>query len=186
MEIAVFYFGFISWKKRIFSANEFTYHKNSGTISVLLGFMLVIIIETYVLHILLLKWSSIAAWIATGLSIYSGIQIFGFLKSLFQRPILIDNGKLYLRYGIMSEAIIDIKNIASVEISSSDLTINESTRKLSPLGELDSHNFLITVHKENTVHGLYGIKKSFKTIAFYVDDKEKFQRLLESTICNTN
>jgi hypothetical protein len=103
-------------KKRELKENEFSYHKDSGTITLLIAIIFIVAIETLVLHILLTKWSSLVAWILTFLSIYSGIQIFGFLKSMFKRPISIENNKLFLRYGIMNETTIDLKNIDNIEI----------------------------------------------------------------------
>ncbi|WP_299243605.1 hypothetical protein [uncultured Aquimarina sp.] len=182
MEVAVFYYGFISWKKIKLHSNEFSYHKNSGTISVLIALIAIIAIETYVLHILLSKWSIEAAWIVSGLSIYSGVQIFGFSKSMFKRPFSIEKNTIHLRYGILSEATIDINNIKSIEISSKPIEFSETTRKLSPLGELESHNMIINLKKENTIIGLYGIKRKFKTLAFYIDEKEEFKAQLDKKI----
>lgn len=173
-EIAVFYYGFIYWKKRKLNVNEFSYHKNSGTIIVLIAIIFIVAIETFVLHKLLVRWSHLAAWILTFLSIYSGIQIFGFLKSMVKRPILIENQQLLLRYGIMTETIIDTKDIESIEITSKDLEKNKETRKLSLLGDLESHNMVIRLKKENTLVGLYGIKRKYKNLAIYVDDKHEF------------
>ena len=48
-----------------------------------------IAIETFAIHLLLLKWSETAAWILTGISIYTAIQVFGLAKSITQRPIVI-------------------------------------------------------------------------------------------------
>jgi len=174
MEIAVFYFGFISWKKQIPKTNEYSYHKSSGTIALLASLIFIIGIETFSLHTLIAKWNLTAAWIATGISIYSGIQIFGFLKSMLVRPILIDNGTLFLRYGIMSETSIDIDSIDSITISSSDIALDKTTIKLSPFGELESHNVILNLKKEHLLTGLYGIKKSYQNIAFFVDQKEEF------------
>ncbi|MCF7560402.1 hypothetical protein L3X39_07115 [Sabulilitoribacter multivorans] len=174
-EIAVFYYGFIYWKKRYLKNNEFSYHKNSGTIALLLAIILIVAVETFVLHILLIKWSSIAAWILTFLSIYSGIQILGFLKSILKRPISIERNKLYLRYGIMTETTIDLRDIDTIEISSKDIELNKDTRKLSILGALESHNIIIHLKKENELIGLYGIKRKYKNIALYIDDKIKFE-----------
>ncbi|WP_299435201.1 hypothetical protein [uncultured Aquimarina sp.] len=182
MEIAIFYYGFISWKKTKLQNNEFSYHKNSGTISILIALIPIIAIETYVLHILLMKWSVVAAWIVSGLSIYSGIQIFGFLKSMFKRPFSIETNTIHLRYGILSEANIDINNIKSIEISSKPIEFNDTTRKLSPLGELESHNVVINVKNENAMIGLYGVKRKFKTLAFYIDNKEEFKAELDKKI----
>lgn len=180
IELAVFYYGFIYWKKRVLAKNEFTYHRNSGSIGLLIGLIGIIGIETYVLHILLLKWNTIAAWIVTGLSVYSGIQILGFLKSIIKRPTYIEDNILYLRYGILSEATIVIDNIESIELSSKDIELNAETRKLSPLGNLENHNVIITLKEENILYGLYGIKKSFKQLAFYIDNKEEFKIQLEA------
>jgi len=182
MEIAVLYYGFISWKKKKLRDNEFSYHKNSGTITVLIALILIIAIETCVLHILLIKWSMVAAWIVSGLSIYSGIQIFGFLKSISKRPFLIEKNTMHLRYGILNEATIDINNIESIEISSKPIEFNDRTRKLSPFGELESHNMVINLKHEDTMIGLYGIKRKFKTLAFYVDKKEEFKTQLDKRI----
>ncbi|TSE10117.1 hypothetical protein [Aquimarina algiphila] len=182
MELAVVYYGFIDWKKKRLAQHEFSYHKKSGTISLLIALIVIITIETYVLHVLLLKWSPIAAWIATILSMYSGIQLFGFLKSLMKRPIAIEEDKLHLRYGILSETIIDIANIDAIEITSKDMVFDTKTRKLSPFGELEAHNMVIRLKKENTLTGLYGIQKTFTTIAFFIDNKEEFKGELEKSI----
>lgn len=72
-EISVFYYGFIAWKKRILKANEFSCHKNSGTVSLLIAVIIIVGVETVSLHVLLLKWSETTAWISTALSVYSGI-----------------------------------------------------------------------------------------------------------------
>lgn len=185
-EIAVFYYGFVHWKKRELSKNEFSYHKESGTVTLLIAIIFIVAIETIVLHILLAKWSVVAAWILTFLSIYSGIQIFGFLKSMYKRPMSIENGKLFLRYGIMNETIIDIANIDSVELSSKDIELGKETRKLSFLGELESHNVIIKLKEENSLTGLYGIKRKYKTLALYVDNKIEFKGRIDSTLQRIN
>ena len=181
-EIAVFYYGFLYWKKRELKENEYSYHKESGTITLLIAIIFIVAIETIVLHILLVKWSNIAAWILTFLSIYSGFQIFGFLKSMFKRPISIENDRLYLRYGIMSETTIYIKDIDRVEISSKDIEINKETRKLSFLGELEGHNIIIRLKKENELIGLYGLKRKYKNLALYIDEKIEFKNRINNAL----
>lgn len=181
-EIAVFYYGFIYWKRRELKANEFSYHKDSGTIALLIAIIFIVAIETVVFHMLLSKWSDTAAWILTFLSIYSGIQILGFLKSMFKRPISIENDRLYLRYGMMTETVIDIKDINSIEISSKDIELDEETRKLSFLGEMESHNIIIRLKKENELTGLYGIKRKYRNLALFVDDKTEFENRINKAL----
>ncbi|MDO6493090.1 MAG: hypothetical protein ABJD66_04265 [Cellulophaga sp.] len=181
-EIAVLYYGFIYWKKRKLKENEFSYHKDSGTIALLVVIIFIIAIETIVLHILLTEWSSLVAWILTFVSIYSGVQLFGFLKSMLKRPITIEKDKLFLRYGIMNETTIDIRNIDNIEVSSKDIETNKETRKFSFLGELESHNIIIHLKEENELIGLYGIKKSYKNLALYVDNKVEFKNRINNAL----
>jgi hypothetical protein len=181
-EIAVFYYGFVYWKRRKLKDNEFAYHKDSGTVTLLIAVIFIVAIETITLHILLAKWNTTVAWILTFLSIYFCFQIFGFLKSLFKRPISIENNKLYLRYGIMNETTIDLSNIDSIEISSKDLELNTETRKLSFLGELESHNIVIRLKEENTLIGLYGIKRKYKNLMVHVDNKIEFKERINNAI----
>ncbi len=181
-EIAVFYYGFFLWKKRVLKENEFSYHKNSGSITLLVALLLIIAVETVTLHVLLEKWSSTAAWVLTFLSIYSGFQIFGFLKSMPKRPISIENDKLFLRHGIMTEVTIAIKDIERIEISSKDIELDKETRKLSFLGELESHNIILHLKEENTLIGLYGIQRKFKRLVLFVDEKGAFKNQLQAII----
>ena len=116
-EVSVIYYGFISWKTRALEENEFTYHKKSGTIALLLVFIMLIGVETVAFHLLLVRWSIIAAWVLTTLSIYTAIQVVGFAKSLSKRPISINHGILNLKYGILNEVAIPCADIERIELS---------------------------------------------------------------------
>lgn len=173
-EIAVFYYAFVSWRKKKTAPNEFSYHTKSGSPALFGGLILMIIAETLALHFLLANWSHLAAWILTILSIYTGIQVMAMAKSLSKRPIIVENNKLTLRYGILNEVEIDFKSIQSIEYSTKDMPKEKLTRKLSLLGELESHNIILTVNHPHTLIGLYGLRKKFETLYFYVDDPNEF------------
>lgn len=178
-EISVIYYGFVNWKERKLQANEFSYHKKTGTIAVLAILIGIIWIETAVIHLLLQRWSPLAAWILTVLSLYSGFQVFGMLRSLPKRPIRIEENALLLRYGIMSEATIPLNDIDAVVLSSKQQNFDHTTRKLSPLGDLESHNVLIHLKNQTTLEGLYGFKKTCTTVALHIDEKERFKLAVE-------
>lgn len=179
-EIAVLYYGFINWRKPRLKENEFTYHKNSGTLALLGVFILILCGETIALHFLLALWSSTAAWILTILSIYTAIQVFGFAKSLSKRPTSINHDSLSLKYGILNEVEISFPDIDNIELSKKQLDEKDVlTKRLSPLGELESHNLIIHLNKENELIGLYGIRKKFTVLAFHIDNNEEFKSQMD-------
>ena len=184
-EVAVFYYGFVRWKKRTILPNEYSYHQKSGTPSLLMGLIMVIGIETVAMHFVLAKWSTVAAWILTGVSIYSAIQVFGFAKSLSQRPICCSPDGLVLRYGILNETKLSYHQIDAVVLSTESFKKEKYNRKISPFGDLESHNVLIHLKQLGTLEGLYGFNKKFKTLALHLDEPQQFKAQLDRTIAGT-
>ncbi len=182
MEISVFYYSLFAWKKRKLGRNEFTYHRDSSVMILLGVFLFVLLIETFVVHLLLQGWSSLAAWILTILSIYTAFQLFAILKSISRRPILIGENMLFLKYGLFAEAEIPFDAIKSVELSSRSLKFDKSTRHLSPLKDADSYNVILEANESQKISGLYGVKKTCNKLAFHVDEKEKFYEILTSKL----
>ncbi|WP_196884894.1 hypothetical protein [Aureivirga sp. CE67] len=175
-EIAVIYFGFFQWRKRKQQhENEFTYHKESGSLALMAVIIFMVLVETVAMHFLLQQWSSLAAWILSGFSLYTCLQFFGFLKSISKRPILVTENSLILRNGIMNETNILFEDIDSITYSSKDLEENKLSVKLAMLGELEGHNVILKLKKENELVGIYGLRKKYIEIAFFVDDLKGFR-----------
>ncbi|MDN3203905.1 hypothetical protein [Algoriphagus sediminis] len=177
-EVAVFYYGFFKWKSPKLGDNEFSYHKDSPSRIILAFLIFLIIAETFVFHILLMNWSLLAAWILTGLSIYSGFQLFGVLRSLNQRPIYLSKDTLHLRYGFASEVDIPFDQINRVEKFTADFDEHELSRRLSILGTLEAHNVTLELKVPAELSGIYGIKRRFQTLAFFVDDPDRFVEVI--------
>ncbi len=173
-EIAVFYYGFIYWKKPKLKKNEFSYHKNSGIITVLIAFMISGIIEIFVIHKLLLKWNKSVAFILTFFSIYTIIQLFGILRALPKRPITIKSNGLDLKYGIIAATFIEFTNIQSIEIYTKDAEDEENIHYFSPFRKLEGYNVKIVLKEEQFMEGFYGVKKKIKNLVLFIDDKNEF------------
>ncbi len=181
-EIAVIYYGFIQWRKVVPNKYQFTYHRNSGTNSLLITLIFLIIVETIVMHLLVAKWSSALAWTLTIASAYAVIQIQGFLKSIILRPIIVADNRVFLRYGVLSETIIEIENIESINITNTAIEHDKTTRSLSSFGKLEGHNVVIAVRNERMISGLYGRNRKFRTLALFVDNKDEFKRQVDQLI----
>ena len=181
-EVAVLYYGFFCWRKRTLAQHEFSYHKDSGSVALLATVLFLTVVETGVVHLLLERWSSVAAWILSGLSLYTALQIFGILRSLSQRPIVLKEEELIVRYGFLSEATIPLEDIASVERTIQPIDVNQQIRKLSPLGELEPHNVLVHLRTEQTLQMMYGFQRKFTTLALHVDEAERFVKVLNDAL----
>lgn len=185
-EIAVVYYGFLAWKKRTLKENEFSYHKNGTSVSIIMGLMLVVLIETIAVHTLVQKWNVIVAWLLTFLSIYTCLQLFSLMLSLSKIPIEVDliSKILTLKYGFFGEAVIPFGNIKGIDLTEKDLPTDKSIIPFSPLGNLDTHNIVLHLNKKAVFKSFYGMQKTYISIAFFVDKKHQFKKVIEDVSFN--
>lgn len=181
-EISVFYYGFFKWRKRTLATNEFSYHKSSGAVTLLVAIIGVVAIEMVTLHVLLAKWSPVFAWVMTILSCYSALQIFGFAKAIVYRPIQVTEQNVVFRFSILKEAIIPFEDIESIELTTKDLDSEVEIAKLSLLHGLEGHNVVVTLKNKHEAVGLYGRKTAFDKMALHIDDKGRFAELINTKI----
>ena len=134
--------------------------------------MFLLIVETIGLHLLLAEWSSIAAWIATGFSVYLAVQLIAHLKALRLRPIVVTESNLMLRCGILGDCRIPRDTITSAElVTGGD---EPSAVDLLPLGGMSQHNVRVVLSEPTTVFGFYGLRRETTAIRLSVDDPDTF------------
>ena len=180
-EIAGIYYAFFAWKAKR-GKNNFTYHKQNG-VTVLLFFLgFVLAVEIIVMHILIAKWSAIAAWILTAFSLYFLFQIYAHGKAIFLRPVETSGSKLFVRCGLLGDAEIDLDNIKSVEKLPLTSELENHEVKLSPLGDFTACNLKISLRDEAVLNKIYGIKKNFKTVFLSIDKAETLKTEIEKYI----
>lgn len=173
-ELSTFYYGLINWKKRTLAPMEFSYHRKSSGVALFYVVMFLAIVETFVLHLLLERWSPIAAWIFSAISIYTVFQVLGIVRSLGQRPTRLSSEYVDIRYGILNEVTIPYDQIEEVIHSTASKEWDKEVRSLSPFGDFEGHNVVIKVKEPLEIKGIYGIKRSFKELAFHLDEPEQF------------
>jgi hypothetical protein len=146
----------------------FTTHKESGYVAVWAVLLFVVVIETVGLHLLLLQWSPVAAFVSTGLSIYSLVFFVADLASMVKRPIVLHNGQLLFRIGIRWNATIARENIKRLTpIRDFDKAKEKDTLLCAPG---NAPNLLLELHRPVTVTGFFGIRRQTQRIAFHADD----------------
>lgn len=177
-EIAMFYYVLGSWKAMIPGKTQFSTYRESGILSIFAGVLLILAVETIWLHAYLQKIDLTLAWIITGLSIYSGLQVFAHIKALRSRGHILNPDQLTLRYGLFSEVHIAYNNIDELVFTSENPT-SRSEKKLALLGEMEPHNLMIKLKQPVTIYKIYGLRSQAASIYFQCDQKEGFRTEIE-------
>jgi len=97
---------------------HFFYDKKDGARSNLVGFIALMIIELPLVHLLLhFLWSSTAANITTGLTLFGLVFFFAEYKAVAKRPISINSNTIIIRYGLSQPLIISLTNISEIGLN---------------------------------------------------------------------
>ncbi len=184
-EVAVIYYAFFGVKdKSIDYKTKFTSYKENGLPIVLGAILSIFLIETTGVHFLLSLWSKTIAWILTGLSLYTCLQLFAHIRAIKARPIIINSNSFEVHNGLAGDAFIQFSNIEKIEFSNKKPGDRESI-KVSLLKGLENHNIVVYLKNSIEVTKIFGIKKQTNTVLFFVDKPKEFINTVASLLTNT-
>ena len=179
LEITSIYYVLFKWRRQQLEVNEFTYHKRSGILAVLFVFIFLIFIETVVLHLLLIEWNTIVAWLLTISSLYMALQLTAISKAVLYRPIIIEKDQIILRYSFLKKASIAIKDIKNIQLSRSKPGSKDLVT-LSPFGELEAFNMVISFKSNQIITNAYGKENNCSSLCLSIDNPEDFINMVKS------
>ncbi len=185
-EVAMIYYALFAWKKRIISPNEYSAFRENAVIATLATFIFLIVAETFALHFILIKWNITVAWVLFGVSLYTGIQLFGHLRAIRKRYTKLEERVLHLKYGLFGDVSFSVDQIEEIKITSK--SINDETLKvqqLAILSAMESHNIAIYLKQPAIIQKAYGIAKSCDVVLFHIDKKEEFVKKVLLSMNNT-
>ncbi len=180
-EFSMLYCAVLGWFKKYEARNLedaiFFYHRKSGYGAILGVIMMALGTETLALHILLQQWSSVAAWIFTGLSAYSLLWLIGDYHALRLHPIILQSRMLHLRTGLRWRAGVPLDNIAAVE---KFRTREQRGKEYLSLALFGAPRLLLRCKAPVLVQGLFGIKRVITQIGLCVDEEQLFLESMRS------
>lgn len=182
-ELAVLKYGLLSWKKEkptLTQSRSFSTHKDFGYIAIWCILFVAIMVETFAFHLLLLKWSHLAAMIVTGLTLYGVIFLLADLSAVIKRRVEINQTTLLLRTGLRWRAIVDIANICSINKIVNDYHSDDIYFKGGIIKS--SGNLLISFKEPVQVDKLYGKSKMANTILMNIDNYEAFAEMINNCV----
>ena len=181
-EIAVIYYAFLGISdKSIDYKTKFTSYKENGLPIVLGAILSIFLIETTGMHFLLSLWNNTIAWMLTGLSLYTCLQLFAHIRALKARPIVIHSNSFEVHNGLAGDAFIQLDNIERIELSTKK-PLDRTSIKISLLKGMENHNIVVYLKNSIEVTKIFGIKKQTDTVLFYVDKPKEFINTLTTLL----
>lgn len=180
-ELSILYYCFFCWKAVVLRNSQFSYHRKNGSAALLWALIMLLIVETIVLHLIIELYSPLLAWILTILSIYTCFQVLSLIKSMQQRPIEVVDGKLWLKYGTLCDTQIPLSMILRVTDFDHSQQ-KEDIPRLSPLGELESPNLCLTFKETVVIRTAFGQKKTVNQLLVVIDEVEQFKKYLKNRL----
>lgn len=177
-EIAVMYYAFfIGRNKKIDYKHRFSSYKENGIAIVLWVILFIFLIETSGVHFLVRIWNHTFAWVLTGLSLYTCIQLFAHIRAIKARPIIINSDALEIHNGLAGDAIIQFGNIDKFELSKK-VPEGRNSIKIALLKKFENHNIVVYLKTPIQVTKVFGIQKNADAVLFYVDKSKEFEKAL--------
>ncbi len=171
-ETLLIYYGVFGSFRRTPATNPdvFSYHhlQDAGTS---LALVCIIVLETVPLHFLVQQWSAVAAWLLTGLSLYTLLWLLGDYQALRLKPIRFTATHLRLYAGLRWQANIALEDVAATAPAdaASHTCFNSSSKP----------QLYLHLKRPVPVFGLFGRRTDVTCIGVQVDDPERFRARCE-------
>lgn len=153
---------------------HFSYHRKDGNASNQQAFLLLMLIDLPIAHVILTVFANpTAAWIVTVLTVLSLALMYGHYRATLRCPVSLDTDTLYLRYGLaVAEAPVPFAAIAQASSWSDDL--KRRAPGVLRLNDAGAPNVRISLHESLVAAGWFGIERRIHTIALGVDQPREF------------
>lgn len=182
LETLMIYLSFVGWFLRYRQIQPhhqcFFYHQKSRYTPIFAVWMGVMIIETVLFHVLIQGWNETAAWVITGISIYSCFWLAGEFTLIKLSPHIFDGSTLYLRAGLRWSTQIAIADIVAVE---KPKRTDAKAPDYVAFARGDEPQLVFLLARPVRVDGLFGTYKMVSRIGIFVDDIARFRQVLGIT-----
>jgi hypothetical protein len=170
-EIAVFYYALGAWLRGPdvpAGARAFSIHRESG-VAALFGVLAgVSVMEAALVHLVVMRWSTAAAWGLTAISAYGTVWLVAMARAFVLRPVLVESGELVVRSGMMWTLRVPLGAVSVAEGAGAECGLRV------PLAS--QANVTLRFSAAVTARGMYGLTKSVTSVGLAVDDQAEFVR----------
>lgn len=176
LELGVFYYAFASWRARPHApagTRVFSLHERSGHAGVVLAFLLLMAAEGFAVHVLLLKWSSLVAWIFTLSTVYAALWLLADYRATVLRPIVVDDECVLIRAGF--RCTLRVPRAAIVKVGRDRPAFGKLNLNLTLLA---TPTHWITLSEPMLARVPYGFSRRVRALGLEPDDPVGLERAL--------
>jgi hypothetical protein len=137
------------------------------------------VIETAAVHLLVQRWSPSVAWVLFVLDLYTLLFLVAHLHAVRLRPTILTAEALLIRIGLMWQMRVDRYKVTSVRCITEVPTDSGLLNLARPL--VTDPNLLLTFVEPVTITGIYGMQRTVRCVALYVDRPAELVQILDST-----
>lgn len=175
-ELAAIAYGLFSWRTaEPTGPDAFSYHRQTGYGSFLVGVLVIATLEMGIVHVLLMRWQPAVAWTLLAISLYTVLWVIGDYRAMRLRPVVVGTDAIEVRLGLRWDARVPLRAIARVR---RPLTDGSEPRPDLRAVALWDPNLVLELTEPVTAHGLFGMRRQVSTIALALDEREQFEALL--------
>ncbi|SDK46581.1 hypothetical protein [Sediminibacillus albus] len=190
-DIAAIYYSLFSWRKSVPAivqgkAHSFTFHKDGSYLGVFIMLVHAMVLEIIAVHIMVAQYSHTAAWIVTGLDIYTLLFIIADYQAIRLSPVVLDSKGIHFQKGIRQYGFISWGKVSG---------INENGKSVREVGQ-DRNSISLALHgleKEQIpyvikltgpveIRQIFGFKKTIQSLYVKMDEGHKFYETVGSYI----
>ena len=155
------------------NATAFSSHRESGFVALVVVGCLGLLIETAALHLLAHHWSpTLANWLLL-FEVYGLLLLLAHGHAVRLQPTLLTAGEVLVRVGFCWRVVVPRAALVAVEPLRGDLQPDSETHNLAKL-LFTAPNLLLTFAESVTLTGPYGIRRSARRVAIYLDQPRQF------------
>jgi hypothetical protein len=172
-EVALIGLAAVGWRRRYRpppGARAYSTHVRNGYTGTLAVMGAAIVIETAGIHLLVQRWSDVAAWLLTTLSVYSLIWLLGDYHGVRLNPHVVDDRTLHARAGLRWRAEIPLEAVRRV-LRYRHTDAEADVLSLALFGDPD---VVVDLDRSVTVRGLFGTRRAASALGLSVDDRTGF------------
>lgn len=183
-ELSVIYYSIFAWRTKHYAqvdSQAYSYHKHSNWLITILFLCKILMIEGVCIHILLMQWSHLAAWLLTIGNIYVVLLLIADYRAMCLNPIIVTKETIDLTYGLQMKANIAISEIDSISVIQYE-RLSKEKMKTSIVPLVVEPNVLIRLKADRPIETMLGRLQMVDEIYLFVDSPQALQAELNGRL----